>query len=508
MPYRKVPLPRTLTLREDVVVMDRSAVSLAFLAGLLGVAVACSGSTGDPTTPATLTESTGTVIPSPGTQPVVTTTTSSTPPPDGSATGWRVVDVDADDELNVRSGPGTGFEVIGGLAHDAQNVELVGDFAQIGGTGWARLTSEGVTGWSSMRFLAGDPIEESVATAALEDGASTYPVATWRVADVVLNVRAGPGVSHSVIDQLDPNTDGLRSTGNFAWIDGDAWLELQSNGRWAIARYLSRSEADAVLAECPFELATGANSHSGASSGLADRVSSFAVSTRGDPDSFDAYCERVAITLSGGSLGEASVAMVSSFLRIELTGVEGADRGAGMALPDTRLVHSIFTVHPREGEYDMYVDLHFNAPTAASVDFTSSPPQIIVDLVPEIPVMRSYATPDLTPAIVLTPLPVSQIGLTTYPVEVYGYAIPFESSMRAVAVSASGAPVVIQTDDGSLHDGAAFIRSSYLEDPTGIVTWGEFSFEIVDGPLNDNVTLTLSEDGVPSVIEVSFSPVS
>ncbi len=65
-----------------------------------------------------------------------------------------VINVEPGDVLNVRAGPGTDFDVIGTLPHDAENIEVIRpdeDFE------WGLLNIGEVSGWASLGYLAPHP---------------------------------------------------------------------------------------------------------------------------------------------------------------------------------------------------------------------------------------------------------------------------------------------------------------------------------------------------------------
>lgn len=93
------------------------------------------------------------------TPPLETTTT--TDPFEGrqpvfASEGWRVVGVESDDVLNVRSGPGTEFEIVGTYPPDSELVTLNGLGSTDGeGQGWWGVTLLGeVQGFVNRQFLA------------------------------------------------------------------------------------------------------------------------------------------------------------------------------------------------------------------------------------------------------------------------------------------------------------------------------------------------------------------
>ncbi|MGR3541043.1 MAG: peptide-binding protein [Hasllibacter sp.] len=71
--------------------------------------------------------------------------------------GWPalhdVVGVAADDVLNVRSGPGASFPVVGSLGPGARDVEVIAPAAADDGWGIVNLPGEGPAGYVSLRFL-------------------------------------------------------------------------------------------------------------------------------------------------------------------------------------------------------------------------------------------------------------------------------------------------------------------------------------------------------------------
>ena len=64
---------------------------------------------------------------------------------------YKVVGVAANDTLNVRAGPSAGSDIIGTLAPNAAGVEVIG----ISPDGkWAKVNSQGSSGWAAIRFLS------------------------------------------------------------------------------------------------------------------------------------------------------------------------------------------------------------------------------------------------------------------------------------------------------------------------------------------------------------------
>ena len=117
------------------------------------------------------------------------------------ALSYRVVDVAAGDELNVRQQPGLGGKVLGSLAPDDESVVITGSVMDVGGSQWWEIVLDGDRGWVNGRYLK--PVDA-------EGGDSEYPLlctgtepfwslevaegeATYSaVDDQALTMRAGP----------------------------------------------------------------------------------------------------------------------------------------------------------------------------------------------------------------------------------------------------------------------------------------------------------------------------
>lgn len=102
--------------------------------------------------------STGAPVESPTTlSSETTTTTVAVVEEDASAdpvrVGYRVVDVAADDVLNVRAGPSSEDEIVGSLAHDSSGVVVTRTWDA---PWWGVLLDDGTEGWVHSRYLAID----------------------------------------------------------------------------------------------------------------------------------------------------------------------------------------------------------------------------------------------------------------------------------------------------------------------------------------------------------------
>lgn len=148
--------------------------------------------------------------------------------PDAGAR-YRVIDVAADDVLNVRTAPGTGNPVIGSLASDELRVMTTGATEDVGRSRWVELSTP-VTGWVNAKFLAPVELRPSLQT--------EQRVVNVGVSDR-LNVRAGPGIDYAIVGSLEPGQTGVAPSGAVILVGMADWYELDNPvAGWAHSRYL------------------------------------------------------------------------------------------------------------------------------------------------------------------------------------------------------------------------------------------------------------------------------
>lgn len=136
-----------------------------------------------------------------------------------------VVGVAADDTLNVRSGPGTSFDVVVELAPLDDGFTATGRNRTLDdGSFWSEVVAEGVTGWANGAYLAqlgtrrdisGDvtaPVEEpDTASAALAVAGDLYPTPEGGpVPDVTLVGESATEATVDVIGLGDDAQKGVR----------------------------------------------------------------------------------------------------------------------------------------------------------------------------------------------------------------------------------------------------------------------------------------------------------
>lgn len=159
-------------------------------------------------------------------------------PEQGRATdSYRVVNVAADDVLNVRQGPGARYAIVAALPPDSRGVRLVGSVQCVGV--WCEIQHRVGTGWVNTLYLAYD-----VAAIA----APTQSMQTYRVINVasddVLNIRSGPGAGLASIGTILPNSHGIRIVGSCSgqWCP----IEYQGTRGWVNKQYLADDAAAAA----------------------------------------------------------------------------------------------------------------------------------------------------------------------------------------------------------------------------------------------------------------------
>lgn len=133
----------------------------------------------------------------------------------GARADALIVNSPHDGHLNLRTGPGTGFDVVYAMPHGSEvyTLEWSGQ--------WVRVRHEtGVTGWCSSKFLA-------------RMGPKRLQV--YSANDGYLNLRAGPGTGYAILLQMynDDWVEVLASSGS--------WRQVRHQSGavgWAHARYL------------------------------------------------------------------------------------------------------------------------------------------------------------------------------------------------------------------------------------------------------------------------------
>jgi uncharacterized protein YraI len=156
-------------------------------------------------------------------------------PEQGQATdSYRVVNVAADDSLNVRQGPGARYAIVAALPPDSRGLRLVGS-AQCVGV-WCEIQYRAGTGWVNTLYLEYDM------------AAAAAPTQTYRVTNVatddVLHIRSGPGAGLASIGSIPPNGRGVRIVGSCSgpWCP----IEYQGTRGWVNKQYLLDDTATAA----------------------------------------------------------------------------------------------------------------------------------------------------------------------------------------------------------------------------------------------------------------------
>jgi uncharacterized protein YraI len=73
--------------------------------------------------------------------------------PTAYSTDYKIVNVANWDSLNVRSGAGTGFDVVSEIPANSSNIKIVGDSRDVGGSTWVKIKWDGQSGWVNQRYL-------------------------------------------------------------------------------------------------------------------------------------------------------------------------------------------------------------------------------------------------------------------------------------------------------------------------------------------------------------------
>jgi len=138
-----------------------------------------------------------------------------------------VIDHLSDDALNVRSGPGTAFEVIGTLPYDGTGVHATGRAADDPeGRMWREIDHTGGLGWVASWLVTLGACAVGAPGEYCLTGVSCEPGGLGR-----LDVRSGPGDSYQALGSLPWQAIGLQSTGASSVDEGGTtWQQIRLRG--------------------------------------------------------------------------------------------------------------------------------------------------------------------------------------------------------------------------------------------------------------------------------------
>lgn len=195
--------------------MSRRMISL-FLAACLLLGLAACGDP-EPTVPSTdpITEPTT----DPTTEPTSEPTAEPTNPPTGPSDGVTYENVSetvyANTTVNVRSGPGTEYDIVG-MLYEGSAVVRTG----LGSNGWSRVLYNGETAYIRSDFLqSGSSTESGVTFSDVEE-------TVYAVTDV--NIRSGPGTEYTRIALLT-----LGSSVTRTGVGSNGWSRILYEGQIA-----------------------------------------------------------------------------------------------------------------------------------------------------------------------------------------------------------------------------------------------------------------------------------
>ena len=130
--------------------------------------------------------------------------------------------------VNVRSGPGTGYDVLGGL-YPGYVVQVRGSARN----GWTPVTFNGREAWVSSKYL------RKVGTAVSAPAASASAALRTVRTTTALNVRSGPGTTYGIVKVIAKGST-VSTTGKLS--KGFSQITYGGQLRWVSTQYLKASE--------------------------------------------------------------------------------------------------------------------------------------------------------------------------------------------------------------------------------------------------------------------------
>ena len=126
--------------------------------------------------------------------------------------------------VNVRSGPGTKYSIVGGL-NRSDMVKRTGESGK-----WIRVAYNGIEGYVYGKYLSDTDL----------DTLPVYPILK------TVKVRSSPGRKYKIIGKIKKGT--MKPVKSITTVNGKEWLEVFCDGKWG---YISAEVADKKLATNP-----------------------------------------------------------------------------------------------------------------------------------------------------------------------------------------------------------------------------------------------------------------
>lgn len=190
--------------------------------------------------------------------------------------------------VNVRSGPGTKYSIVGGL-NRGDMVKRTGESGK-----WIRVAYNGIEGYVYGKYLSDTDL-------------STLPV--YPILKTV-KVRSSPGRKYKIIGKIKEGE--MKPVKSITTVNGKEWLEVFCDGKWG---YISAEVADKKLASNPEkEKAYQAIE----SSGYFTRNSSIYVGIFGDLNNKEYINVRVTRDADTDRIGRELASIISSFPGVKI----------------------------------------------------------------------------------------------------------------------------------------------------------------------------------------------
>jgi uncharacterized protein YgiM (DUF1202 family) len=157
----------------------------------------------------------------------------------GGGSGWiRGTPVHVtSDGVNLRSGPGLGYAVIGNFSTGTNAVVADGP-RSADGYSWYNILHDDYNGWMAADFLA----EGYSGSPGPSPSPGKFPIGAYVRPTGALNLRTGAGTGNSVIRVIDGDdiatvVGGPQVSGGYTWYQIELWDQAATTG-WAAGEYL------------------------------------------------------------------------------------------------------------------------------------------------------------------------------------------------------------------------------------------------------------------------------
>ena len=155
---------------------------------------------------------------------------------------YKVINVEQDDMLWMRSGPNVKYQRVGAIPPSATEILAMGVDINVDKTYWLPVRYQGIYGWVNRDFLA-------------EDCRCAYQVEGVKPNDQ-LWVRSGPSIKYEKVGSIPHNGAGIQVTGTSIQVKKDYWATVRYKDieGWVNQGFITKQCDLTTLSTCDYQI--------------------------------------------------------------------------------------------------------------------------------------------------------------------------------------------------------------------------------------------------------------